>query len=251
MFENGRARTELELIEEFHQDSITRLEEDRVDETKRVITYSKVGRDEMEIGSLLAVLDDDVEAKQRFTQAAVHLADSVQLALKRYESPEIPQDNRLANEPGKLIDAMYSTLLAHDSDLQTRISDIATSISQSYLESHPELAHLYYYLQTLCAIADGESRGLHLAELESSIEPLDGTDHSFFSGVLRCLKGIIQQEPPHVREGIRLLLEAESPERISAELVSVPGTALLCLARGNGLDVTVGSDRIPDTLVGE
>lgn len=248
---NKTAKAELELIEDFYQDSIQQLEEGRVDETKLGGVYSMLGRDEMDMGSLLSVLDDREDAEQLFRQAAVHLADSVQIALDRYESPEKPSDSRLANEPGKLIDAMYSAVLSGNSEIQTHIAGLATAIPRSYVSDHPELTHLYYYVRTLRAIGDEESDHIHLSELKPSLDSLSGTDHAFFSGVLRSLEGIHQREPVTLQEGIGMVLDAESPERIPEELVSIPATALLRLGRTMGLDVTVDSDRIPDTLVGK
>ncbi len=209
------------------------------------VHYSVGGR-YYSVGAFHLALGELAAAREAFADAARHyLQSAVESRPYRHEPPT----DKWRNEPIRLVRGLYCALVADDPDLREECAREAVALDDEYLEENP--AQLFYRAKAVGAVAlDDDRQGEFVSEFETAVDP-DFVPEDL--AIARACRGILDGDGAEVVAGVEDLLDhhrdrIDGEPDTKSEVVSLPATALVLLARDRGLDVWVDSGFVPDVL---
>lgn len=215
-------------------------------ENRHSVHYS-VGVRYHGVGAFHIALGELDPAREAFADAARHyLSAAVESRPYRREPPT----DKWRNEPIRLVRGLYCAVVAGTDDTLSECAREMLSLDDDYLERYP--AQLFYRAKALAAVVLDDDRQREFVEaFEAAVDPHFVPDDE---AIARVCRGLLDAEESAVVGGVEDLLEHHR-DRIDgepdskSEVLSLPATALLVLARDRGLDAWVDSEFVPDVLV--
>lgn len=222
------------------------LESGAVPESNRYHLHYNVAIRYHAIGAFRLLVDEPDAGRTAFADAARHyLQSAVESRPYRHEPPT----DKWRNEPIRLVRGLYCALVADDPELREECASEAVALDDEYLEENP--AQLFYRAKAVGAVAlDDDRQGKFVSEFETAVDP-DFVPEDL--AIARACRGILDGDGAEVAAGVEDLLDhhrdrIEGEPDTKSEVVSLPATALVLLARDRGLDVWVDSGFVPAVL---
>lgn len=201
------------------------------------------------VGLFRLVLEECDSAVDELGTASTWYRDSIQTFRQRRDSPS---DNFEGETT--LLNYLYCALLADDGAVVSEAAKIALNTDIDHYEGFSTLWR-YHYMNALAAIIlDTGTQAEQLANLEETLDDLDGSHAAFFGALWRALAGIEARDADQFTAGIDQLLDWHDgkvdfeTKTDPKDLVCRQAAALLVVARRNGMDVHVDSEYIPECV---
>lgn len=232
-------REECEWNEYLYTSNKEKLDDNDVGPEGIVSALSMVAGSAEGVGICKLYLGHVEEGRERFAEATQYNF-SFDDAVSKYE--DSVTGSRLAHRPTHYMETLHAAILSGEKKLVRQATERVLEMDEDqYLDEWGdfEFHHVLYYVKALAHLLEGDSEtsGFYL-------QKLDELDHGFenFEALWDCLNAVVAADRQWIIEGLTRLLEWHDDEygmnpSAATDFISVDATALLVLARRNGLDV--------------
>lgn len=256
MITNDKIESQFEFTKELMEDALKDVEGGNVPSERLHLVYRELGGDASALGRYSLALDNGEQAEDWFAESATYYLKGITRHREQRKNATSSQEAYWENEPQTLRDALYSALLSRRESVLEKVGKLTLETDESFVEQYPEPIPLsvYYYVKTLAAfVVNDESRQNYLNRLEEVSEELDSDLMVLFEARLTTLRGLQDDAPKEVYDGLQNLVEYHCREingepKTASDVVDLQSCALLRLAILKGMEPSLESRYIPECI---
>lgn len=242
-----KIKDKLELQEKIKDRKFESLDKGRIPEENIPRAFLRFGDKYQKIGLYKLALGRCGDAIPDFGQSAEWYYKGAQETRTRRDSLSDDFEGG-----ARLLKYLYSAILSGEERRLEQATTIAFETAESHYHHH-STEFRYHFMTALAAeIQDTEDQRGHLDSLATTFEALPDDHRQYFGALHGLLTGIVDRDEQAFDDGVDEFLHwhddnVDFENRTSADdLVCLPVTALLVLARRKGMDAHVESPYVPE-----